>query len=133
MPRLKRTASKVIQNAAARAAGMESIDPLLDLGGEMTLADFKDLIAFALERQASYNTLLAASDEAKFLLEAAEYNVSDRSERMLAAVAAKYGRDSNEYQMGGGRRRPIRRRAAGTVAPVPSAIEATPAVAKAAA
>jgi hypothetical protein len=59
MPRQKRTASRVIQHAATRAAGLESIDPKLNLGNEMTLAAYKDAITEALGKQAAYNTLLA--------------------------------------------------------------------------
>ncbi len=110
MPRLKRTASKVIQNAAARAAGLESIDPKLNLGGEMTLAGYKDAIAEALEKQAAYNTLLAQADEARNLFEAAEGKTSDLSGRILAAVAGRFGRASNEYEKAGGRRKADRRR-----------------------
>ncbi len=36
--------------------------------------------------------------------------MSDTSERMLAGVAAKYGRDSTEYEMAGGTKKSERRR-----------------------
>ena len=110
MPRQKRTASRVIQIAAARAAGLESIDPKLNLGSEMTLAGYRGAIAEALEKQAAYNTLLAQGDEAKNLFESAETKTRDFSDRMLAAVAAKFGRASNEYEQAGGRRKTGRRR-----------------------
>ena len=36
--------------------------------------------------------------------------MADTSERMLAGVAAKYGRDSTEYEMAGGTKKSERRR-----------------------
>ncbi|MFT3869804.1 MAG: hypothetical protein QM715_15245 [Nibricoccus sp.] len=91
MPRLKRTLSKDIQNAAARAAGIESIDPSLDLGNGMSLEAFKTTIEDARAKQAAYNTLLSQADEAKNIFELAEQSTKDFSERMLAAIAAKHG------------------------------------------
>lgn len=115
MPRLKRTASKVIQNAATRAAGIESIDPALDLGNGMTLAAFNAAIDDARAKQAAYNTLLSQTDEAKNVFETTEEFTKDFSERILAAIAARYGRDSNEYEQAGGVRKSERRRAIRTV------------------
>lgn len=111
MPRLKRTASKVIQNASARAAGIESIDPALDLGNGMSLAAYKAVIEDARVKQAAYNTLLSQADEAKNVFETTEESAKDFSERILAAIAARYGRDSNEYEQAGGSRKSERRRA----------------------
>lgn len=110
MPSQKRTVSKVIQRAAARAAGMNTIDAALDLGGGVTLPSFRAKIASALAQQAAYNEHLAQADDARTLHDVAEKEVRDYSERMLAAVAGRFGRDSNEYQKAGGRRKSDRRR-----------------------
>lgn len=128
MSRKKRTVSKVIQNAAARAAGLESIDTTLDLGHGMTLELYRTAIDEARSKQTAYNTLLSWGDEARNEFDSAEASVRALSDRMLAAVAAKYGRDSNEYQKAGGTRMSDRKRTT-----VRSEVEApTPAVAKAA-
>jgi hypothetical protein len=110
MSRKKRIISNVIQKAAARAAGLESIDPALDLGVGMTLELYQSAIAEARAKQAAYNTLLSWGDEAKNELEAAEAKTANLSDRMLAAAAAKFGRDSNEYEKAGGKRKSDRKR-----------------------
>ena len=109
MARLKRIVSKVIRNAAARAAGMESIDPPLDFGHALTFAVYQAAVVDARAKQAAYNTLLSQVDEARLVFEAAEAGVGELSARMLAATFAKFGRDSNEYEKAGGTRKPARR------------------------
>ena len=59
MSRKKRTVSKVLQNASARAAGLESIDATLDLGNGMTLETYRA----ALEK----DTWLVLSTDSEFL------------------------------------------------------------------
>ena len=120
----KRTNSRTIQNASTRAAGIESIDPALNLGGDMTITAFNASIEEARAKQTAYNTLLSQADEAANVFEAAEAKLRDHAERMLAAIAAQYGRDSNEYEKAGGKRKSDRKR------PAPRA--STPALAKAA-
>jgi len=110
MSHKKRASSRTIQNASTRAAGLESIDPALELGGGMTLEAYKAAIENARSKQTAYNTLLAQSDEGANELDAAEAALRDLTDRMLAAVAAKFGRDSNEYEQAGGKRKSDRRR-----------------------
>ena len=90
---------------------MNAIDASLDLGGGVTLPSFRAKITSALAQQAAYNELLAQADDARTLHDSAENEVRDYSERMLAGVASRFGRDSNEYQKAGGRRKSDRRRA----------------------
>ena len=64
-----------------------------------------------------YNQLLALLDEKSVLLREAEKRVADFSERIMAAVAARHGKDSAEYAHAGGKRksdikRPAHRRIA---------------------
>ena len=110
MSRLKRSVSKIIQNAATRASGLESISPDLDLGNGLTLAAYQAAIDDARKKQDEYNTLLSQSDEAANVFDTAERNLRDLTERMLLAAAAKYGRDSNEYEQAGGKRKSDRKR-----------------------
>jgi len=53
--------------------------------------------------------LLSQSDEAKNQFEAAERLVRDMSERMLAGVAARFGKDSDAYEKAGGTRKSERK------------------------
>ena len=109
MPK-KRIVSHIIQAAAARAAGIESIDPSPDMGTDVTLAGYKTLIASGIAQLATYNTLLSETGEAKNQIERIEKELRDYSERMLAAVAVKFGKDSDEYEMAGGTKKSERRR-----------------------
>lgn len=110
MSRLKKTSSVVLENAGARAAGLGSIDPALDLGGGIELVAYRAAIVDAQAKQTAYNTLLSQVDEASNAFEAAEDKVRDLSDRMLAGVAARYGRDSDQYEKAGGTKRSERQR-----------------------
>lgn len=109
MARSKRT-SPVLQNAERRVAGMESIDINLDLGNGMTLAAFRAEIDEMRQQQNAYNRMLSNVDNVYNEMLATEKRLAERSERMLSAIAAAYGRRSSEYEMAGGTRRPEQRR-----------------------
>ena len=119
MARLKRKTSRKVRNAAARAAGLESIDPELDLGNGLTMADYRAAIVDARTNQSTYNTQLSYTDEAKLRFDASEAAVAELSARMLAAVSAKFGRESIEYAQAGGKRTSERK---GSAPKVPVAI-----------
>ena len=110
MPRPKKTSSTALDQAAARAAGASAIDANLDLGNDLTLQTLKNAITDGLNKQSTYNSLLSQADEAKNKFEAAERTVRDLSERMLAGVAARYGKDSDAYEKAGGTRKSEHRR-----------------------
>jgi len=109
MARSKRT-SPDIDKAQARATALGSISPTLDLGNGLTLAGYQAKITAAAQKLTAYNTLLSTLDSLMNELEALEQEIKDLSERMLAAVAVKYGKDSNEYEMAGGTRKSERKR-----------------------
>lgn len=109
MPRRKRT-SPILEKAERRAAGMRSIKIDLDLGNGMTLEGFWADLDGLREKQNEYNSLLSKVDQAYNELLAEEQRLSEVAEKMLSAVAVKYGRSSTEYEMAGGVRRPERRR-----------------------
>lgn len=109
MARAKRS-SNAIKRAERRAAGMESIQTKLDLGNGMTLASFWTEIDDVRNKQNQYNTLLSTLDQVYNELQESERRLSEKSAKMLQAVAIVYGRDSSEYEMAGGTRPPERRR-----------------------
>lgn len=104
-----RKSSKVLAKAVARAAGIKSIDGALDLGGGLTLAAFNTAIANAQTTLADYNQALATVDDKLNVHNAAEAILKDLSERMLAGVAARYGKNSSEYEQAGGVRKSERK------------------------
>jgi hypothetical protein len=103
MGRQKRT-SAVSEAAKLRLAGLQSIDPALDLGGGLTVtsfdADIKDVDA----DMNTYNKMLSDIDEFQNRVHTKEDKLNDKSTRFLAAVGARFGKDSDEYEKAGGTR-----------------------------
>jgi hypothetical protein len=103
MARQKRT-SAAVTFAESRAHALTSIDPALDLGNGLTLADYKTKTAALKSKNDKYNSFLSNLDEALNAIQVDEKALYDLSVRMLAAVGAKYGKDSTEYAQAGGTR-----------------------------
>jgi hypothetical protein len=104
MGRQKRTSS-IAEAASTRAAALESIDENLDLGSGLTLANYQASIASTEGKLSAYNTMLSDLDGLLNGLEAAEKNLADLSERMLTGVATKFGKNSDEYEKAGGKKK----------------------------
>ena len=104
MARLK-TSSPVTDTAQARLTSLSSIDPKLDLGNGLTVAVYQAAIQDAQAKLNTCNTLLSQVDDATNALRVAEKELRSLSERMLAGVASKYGKDSSQYEMAGGTRK----------------------------
>ncbi len=107
MARTKRT-SPTADKATTRAAALTSISPTLDLGNGVTLAAYQAAIAAIAAPEtgklAVYNAALSTLDGLLNALEADEKALNTLSEKMLAAVGVKYGKDSDEYEQAGGTR-----------------------------
>jgi hypothetical protein len=109
MSRRKRS-SLIIEKADRRAASLKSIGDTLDLGNGLTLEAYVTEIKSLREKLNRYNTLLSSVDEAYNDVIASEKNLADLTERMLVGVAAKYGKNANEYEMAGGKRKTERKK-----------------------
>jgi hypothetical protein len=112
MPRKTRT-SRILEKAELRASGLKSIDPTLDLGKEMTFANYLEQIQAVRTHLDEHNAALATIDKSRHELDTMEKTLKELTERMLLGVATHYGKDSNEYAMAGGvrtsdRKRPVR-------------------------
>jgi hypothetical protein len=110
MGRLKRT-SRVLEKANVRAAGLRSIGPE-DFGGGLTSAAYEAALEETRQKLDDYNQSLSAVDEKANVLADSEKKLQDLSERVLAGVAAKYGKNSNQYEKVGGVRKSDRKRSA---------------------
>jgi hypothetical protein len=121
MARRKRT-SVTLEKAERRASGMASIDKKLDLGNGMDLPTFWDDIEEVHEKEKHYNSLLSLVDQAYNDLLGSEKKLSEKSEKMLNAVAIVYGRNSSEYEMAGGKSRSERRRSRRSAVEVEAAV-----------
>ena len=109
MPRRKRS-SKILDEAFTRINGMTTIDKDLDLGGDLTLAKFKQATnKFSTDLDA-YNQTLSLLDQQGNDINTDEKVLGDYAERMLAAVGARWGKNSNEYEQAGGTRKDERKR-----------------------
>lgn len=117
MGRTKRT-SKALEKAAARANGLKAVGAF-DFGNGLNTAAFEQAVTDTRAKLDDYNQTLSLVDEKYNLLLAAEKSLQDLSERVLAGVAARYGKNSNEYELAGGvrkseRKRPASRKKGGT-------------------
>ena len=111
MGRLRKS-SRVIEKAQLRLQNIKAISPALDLGGGLTVASFDTAVERARGKLDEYNQALSAADQKYNDLLAEEKNIADVSARVLVGVAARFGKDSNEYEMAGGTRKSERKRAA---------------------
>jgi enamine deaminase RidA (YjgF/YER057c/UK114 family) len=109
MARIKR-GSSILYSSEKRLAGMKSIDPNLDLNNGFSLAVFTAKTDALRQLLENYNTLLSTLDALLTNIVASEQDLRDVSEHMLVGVAAKYGKNSNEYKMAGGVRKAERKR-----------------------
>ena len=103
MSRLRRKSSTA-REAETRISSLKSIDMELDFGNGLSIADYRaETNALNAELQA-YNKKLAELDALLNNVLAREKALRAYSSRLLAAVAARYGRDSSEYEQAGGTR-----------------------------
>lgn len=109
MPRPKRS-SKVLDRAERRSAAIKAIDATLDLGNGHTVDSFNSVIAATRTKLFAYNSSLSTVDAAQTVLVEAEKELMELTAHILLSVAAKYGKDSYEYEMAGGTRRSERKR-----------------------
>ena len=100
----RRRSSQVIADALERLANLKAIDPDLDLGNGLTVAAYEAKINKTQTSEGTYNGILAQADAAGNNFNADERDLRDMSSQVLSAVKVKYGRDSNEYEMAGGKR-----------------------------
>ena len=109
MSRTKRT-SFTLEEARKRLAGLQSINPVPVLGPNTTVPAYNAAIDAFAEMVSAYNENLSALDKAQDELNRSEKTLADHSQRILAAVRAQFGPDSDEYKQAGGIRRSDRKR-----------------------
>ena len=105
MARQRKMVSARVSDAEARLANLKSIDPALNMGTGLTIAAFQTAISDSRTAVDVYNQTLALADSQANDIVQKDKIVQDISVRMLAAVGAKYGYDSDEYEQAGGTRK----------------------------
>jgi len=108
MPR-KKSRSDSITRAESRVASLSSINKNLDLGSGLTLPAYRDTITGAKAAMELYNSKLSEVAALRTDVLKQERDLDELSVRMLAGVAVKFGRESDEYQQAGGTRTSARR------------------------
>lgn len=104
MPYAKRS-SKVLEKAERRMSSLISIDTALDLGSGLTLQTYSSNIETVRQKLAAYNTILSNLTQLYNEMLESEQQLADLNERMLTGIVTKYGRNSTEYEMAGGKRK----------------------------
>lgn len=85
-----------------RLAAVKSIDPVLDLGNGITVANYETKINLVRTKVNTYNTTLSTIDDLYNACLAELVVLKDWNERILTGVATKYGKNSSQYEMAGG-------------------------------
>ncbi|MBN3899384.1 MAG: hypothetical protein HWQ41_30190 [Nostoc sp. NOS(2021)] len=101
MSRRKRT-SRILEKAELRSTGLKSIVPSIKFDDDYNIEKLLESIEQLRTKINVYNTALSVIDSSKTEIEEMEKNLSSLSEKMLMVVAIKYGKNSREYEMGGG-------------------------------
>lgn len=109
MGRTKRSSS-ILETAKLRLAGLQSITPVPDFGGDLTVAGFSADITDCDADLLTDNKMLSDVDEFKNRYDHKVRKLLDKSTRYLAAIGAKYGRASDEYEKADGTRKSERKR-----------------------
>lgn len=110
MSRQRKSPTRQHLEATERLANLKSIDAALDLGTGLTVAALQAAITASDAKLDAYNQTIALADAQSNEYEDSVRDAQETAVRMLAAVGAKYGFDSNEYEQAGGTRRSDRKR-----------------------
>ena len=102
--------SKDFENAIKRMASLKSIDSALDLGNGLSVETYQQSIDQVANVMEAYNTQLSLADSLNSSLKEKEKLLRSFTERMLTGVAAKFGKDSEQYQKAGGTKKSERKK-----------------------
>jgi uncharacterized protein YukE len=102
--------SKDFEGAIRRMASLKSIDPALDLGNGLSVESYQQSIDQVAHVMEAYNTHLSLADSLNSSLKEKERLLRSFTERMLTGVAAKFGKDSEQYQKAGGTKKSERKK-----------------------
>ena len=105
MSHQRRTQSGPLSKLKFRVEALKSVTPDFDFGNGMAASELEQFGSDLEEAINSYNNVLADADDLRDQIQELERQANDVSERLLAQVLAKYGRDSLEYQRMGGTRK----------------------------
>jgi hypothetical protein len=102
--------SSVLKDAMRRLERLKAIQPVPDLGEGFNLQIYETAVNDLKALEATYNTKISELDGMSASFKDMERMVRDYRVRILAAVAAQYGRNSDEYAAAGGTKLSERKR-----------------------
>ncbi len=102
--------SIALTKAERRIEGIQMINSELDFGHGLSIAMYQTKILELRDKLAAYNRARAMVERTQNALTEAERELNMYSEQMLLSVASRYGKNSDEYGMAGGTRRPERKK-----------------------
>ncbi len=100
-----------LDKGRTRLAAVKSIDPALDLGSNITVANYETQVDLLTANLNAYNAALSTVDDLYNVCIAQLNTIKEWNERILVGVAAKFGKNSSEYEMAGGVRKNERKNA----------------------
>lgn len=100
-----------LEKGITRLAAVKSIDTALDLGNDITVANYETQINLLSAKLSTYNTALSTIDDLYNDCIAQIVIIKDWNERILTGVATKYGKNSSQYEMAGGKKKSERKKA----------------------
>ena len=112
MARQKR-GSRTLEKAERRFSSIQQIDSKIVLDGGVSATNYNKNITDLRNKISTYNKTLSTVDDLYIEIIDAERALADYSEKVLLGVAARFGKDSKEYEVAGG----IRKRFAQTTHP----------------
>ncbi len=116
MARSKRK-SDVLDKATMRINGMKTIGEALDFGNGLNLAEYEARFQTLQNHLIVYNEMLNSIDGVAVQIESMELELRGYSERMLAGVLTRYGKESSQYRQAGGKPRKASSKRTPTTAP----------------
>jgi Xaa-Pro aminopeptidase len=101
---LKRSFAE-LEKALRRLSGLRYIHPDLNLGNGLSVQNITEMVETLKAKLEAHNAMVDALAKSREEIDTMEDALSKISERMLNTIAAIYGKDSNEYEIVGGKRR----------------------------
>ncbi|MDZ7959266.1 MAG: hypothetical protein RMY34_15520 [Aulosira sp. DedQUE10] len=98
----KQRTSRILEKAEFRVARLKAIDPNITFDDNYNLRNLTQIIQQFHNMLDEYNADMAVIDSSRTKLDEMEKTLKNISDKMLAGVGFKYGKDSNEYELAGG-------------------------------
>jgi hypothetical protein len=102
--------SLALKDAKRRLERLKSINPMPDFGAGFNFDTYEKAVMELQELEGIYNTTVSELDTKLVQLKEKEKVVKDFRGRILAAIAVKFGKNSDEYVAAGGTKLSERKR-----------------------